>query len=96
MAGSYRHCVNADSKFIGIDLIDNLGDAHEALEEMYDMIEYLSDLNADLMRPGDAKARIHEAWLNGHIKKRYGQAHIDQDPKVFSYERFWESDDEDE
>lgn len=43
MAGSYKHCVNDDGSFRGVDLLDHLGDAHEALEEMYGMIWYLAD-----------------------------------------------------
>ena len=42
MAGSYYHVVNQNNKFIGIDLIENLGDAYEAIEEMYFMINYLA------------------------------------------------------
>jgi hypothetical protein len=42
MAGSYQHCVNRSGQFVGIPLIDNLGDAYEALEEMYGMIWYLA------------------------------------------------------
>ena len=61
MAGSYKHIINRDGEFTGTELIDNLGDAYEALEECYDMIQYLSD--------GD-RTQIHDAWLNGHIRKR--------------------------
>ena len=42
MAGSYKHIINRDGEFTGTELIDNLGDAYEALEECYDMIQYLS------------------------------------------------------
>jgi hypothetical protein len=35
MAGSIEHTIGVDGKFIGIELIDNLGDAEEALEEYY-------------------------------------------------------------
>jgi hypothetical protein len=38
MAGSYRHITNGDGSFRGVELLDNLGDACEALEECYDMI----------------------------------------------------------
>ena len=41
MAGSYRHCLGDDGSF-GFDLIENLGDAHEACEEMFLMIFFLS------------------------------------------------------
>lgn len=77
MAGSYRHITDRDNNFIGIDLIDNLGDAHEALEECYDIIQYLSS--------GD-KQKIFDAYLF-HVQRRYGEKHID--PKVHTFERFW-------
>lgn len=43
MAGSYNHIVDEDGKFRGTALIDNLGDAYEALEECYRMIQVLAD-----------------------------------------------------
>ena len=52
MAGSYKHIVDNENKFIGIDLIDNLGDAYEALEECHALIRILS---------GDSKQKIFEA-----------------------------------
>lgn len=45
MAGSYRHCVNEKGEFRQHDfteMIENLGDAHEACEEMYLIIQELS------------------------------------------------------
>lgn len=42
MAGSYNHCVDDEGRFIGVRLLDHLGDAYEALEEMYGMIWYLA------------------------------------------------------
>lgn len=41
MAGSYQHCCNDDGSFT-FDLLDNMGDAHEACDEMHWMIDYLS------------------------------------------------------
>ena len=43
MAGSWSHVTNHDGSFAGIDLIDNLGDAHEALEEMHGIIMVLAE-----------------------------------------------------
>ena len=60
MAGSYRHITDSNGDFIGVNLIDNLGDAHEALEECYEMIQWLS---------GGDKAKIFEAWREGYFKK---------------------------
>lgn len=41
MAGSLNHIIGEDGLFT-MDLIDNLGDAHEALEECYELIIELS------------------------------------------------------
>lgn len=60
MAGSYKHIVNADGSFRGTELLDNLGDAYEALEECFEMIQWLSH--------GDPRM-IHKAWLEGYFKK---------------------------
>ena len=82
MAGSYRHIVDADNNFRGINLIDNLGDAHEALEECYDMIQWLAQ--------GD-KHRICEAWKFGHIEVR-NPGRVSEEPHLFTDESFWERD----
>lgn len=45
MAGSYEHCCNDDGSYIGggfTGMIENLGDAEEACEEMHWMINYLA------------------------------------------------------
>ena len=60
MAGSYRHITKGDGSFYGVELIDNLGDAYEALEECYEMIQYLT---------GGNKVKIFEAWRDGYFKK---------------------------
>ena len=72
MAGSYRNVVDCKNRFrcdlpsatgyVGEDLLlDDLGDAYEAIEEMYDMIEWLS---------GGDKMRVYAAWREGHLAKR--------------------------
>lgn len=76
MAGSYRHIINQDGTFRGVDLIDNLGDAHEALEECYNMIQYLT---------GGDKAKIHEAWLEGHFKTNCPLENL----PLATYDQFW-------
>ena len=38
MAGSYKHCVADDGSF-WFDLIENMGDAHEACEDMFNIIK---------------------------------------------------------
>jgi hypothetical protein len=42
MAGSWNHITGNGGKFIGVRLIDNLGDAYEALEECYGMVHVLA------------------------------------------------------
>lgn len=37
MAGSYEHCTTEDGKFT-FDLIDDMGDAHEACQDMHGTI----------------------------------------------------------
>lgn len=79
MAGSYRHVVADDGSFRGTELLDGLGDAYEALEEFYNMIQYLT---------GGDKVKIHEAWKKGHVAKRYPRSN----EQLFTYERFWVRD----
>ena len=45
MAGSYRHCTtkdNATAPDFTFELIDNMGDAYEACEEMWHVIQVLA------------------------------------------------------
>jgi len=50
MAGSYNHIVTDDGNLISNEefpnMIENLGDAYEAIEEMYGMIWWLANLPA--------------------------------------------------
>lgn len=59
MAGSYYHCINSKGEFIGVKNLDNLGDAHEALEEMYWMLQYMS---------GGSKEKLFNAYYEGYCK----------------------------
>lgn len=61
MAGSYNHCRDNNTAQFDMELIENMGDAHEALEEMFDMIEYLSKGDEFLI----------EAARHYHLRKRY-------------------------
>jgi hypothetical protein len=54
MAGSYNHLLDEQGRF-HMDLIENLGDAHEALEECFGMIQVLT---------GGDTAAIEQARLN--------------------------------
>lgn len=51
MAGSYRHITTKKGKLRapGRNLLDNLGDANEAIEELYGMVWYLAEGLADVM-----------------------------------------------
>ena len=48
MAGSFAHIVDVGGKF-RTDLIENLGDAFEALEECYEIIRVFSDGKKDMI-----------------------------------------------
>jgi hypothetical protein len=63
MAGSYNHCVK-DGIFIGTRHLDDLGDALEALEEMFGMVQVLS--GGDRARIEDARQRYREG-LRGTV-----------------------------
>lgn len=81
MAGSFKHICDEKLEFRGIDLIGNLGDAHEALEECFDMILWLSR--------GD-RATIWNAHLKGHLEKRYPNT----DTQTFdrgTFKRYWDN-----
>lgn len=52
MAGSYRHITDENNKFKGIELINDLGDAYEALEECWHIIDILS--KSDKQKISDA------------------------------------------
>ncbi len=50
MAGSYNHVTNDEGQLLNnedfVQMIENLGDAYEAVEEMYGMIWYLANQHA--------------------------------------------------
>lgn len=82
MAGSYRHVTDQNGQFKGLDSIDNLGDAYEAIEEMHDMIAQLT---------GGDRQKIFEAWRDGHIRKRLPNR-LAEEPAIFTFDRFWYRD----
>jgi hypothetical protein len=57
--------------------IENLGDAYEAIEEMWMMIQHLTS--------GD-KVKIHEAWREGYLRSVCPSNLTDP---CSSYKRFW-------
>jgi hypothetical protein len=42
VGGSWDHITDDQGRFTGTALIDNLGDAYEALQQCYGMIQYLA------------------------------------------------------
>jgi hypothetical protein len=89
MSGSYLHVTNSDASFRGLDLIENLGDAYEAIEEMHNMIAWLADRVAGFDRSLDTpKAAIHAAWRYGHPRPPENTA----DESLAGYEAFWSDD----
>ncbi len=81
MAGSWDHIVTKSGKFQGTRLIDDLGDAYEALEECYGMIQWLADQAEARPGPGilsrdewikEAEQHYKEGLdLGGLAKKRF-------------------------
>lgn len=67
MAGSWQHVVNANGTFIDNDrfpdMIENLGDAYEALEECYGMIVWLT--NGDAEQINEANERYQQGLAHG-------------------------------
>lgn len=60
MAGSLNHIVADDGGFT-MDLIENLGDAHEALEECHQFIAYLLAMAAGNAPESDVRATLVQA-----------------------------------
>lgn len=53
MAGSYNHITNDEGQFIGASLLENLGDAYEAIEECYGMIWWLAKGDKELVEQAE-------------------------------------------
>lgn len=89
MAGSYAHVVDrynvlvSDEKFP--DMIENLGDAYEAIEEMHHMI--------DILAKGD-KGKIEEAHLE-YIRRIGGDVeYVKKNPLWETTKNTWEEDED--
>lgn len=69
MAGSYKHCKSESGSF-RFDLIENMGDAHEACHQMFWMIHILSrgrqSRIADAERVYYEMARGERSWPVGN------------------------------
>jgi lipopolysaccharide biosynthesis regulator YciM len=68
MAGSYSHCVDDKGNLLSNDemmisgaMIENLGDAYEAIEEMYGMIWWLASRLVPRTNPGAMKVVVEVA-----------------------------------
>ena len=79
MAGSYKHCVDDQGGFTGVRLLDDLGDAWEALEEMYGMIWYLAFEHAQYA--GDEHREAETADLVEEARQNYALG-IERSPGV--------------
>jgi hypothetical protein len=80
VAGSYDHICEDDGSFT-MDFIENMGDAHEALEECHEIIERLREearwVRAKLGLPKDAPfARGRGATLCGKLHVLEDQARV--------------------
>lgn len=68
MAGSYNHCVKDDGSLRTPEdmgrMLENGGDAYEAVEEMYGMIWFLADQLDHLLRREPTAALVEEARKN--------------------------------
>jgi hypothetical protein len=60
MAGSLNHIIDDDGTFT-MDGIENLRDAHEALEECFHIIRYLAESKADISE-ACRKLRYPDPW----------------------------------
>lgn len=61
MAGSYGHCERDDGSFY-FDLIENMGDAHEACDDMFHIIRILTKGDAAKVKEAED---IMYAWKRG-------------------------------
>jgi hypothetical protein len=49
MAGSLNHIVDSETGTFTMELIENLGDAHEALEECFNIIKFITNGNMQVV-----------------------------------------------
>ena len=61
MAGSLSHIVDANGSFT-MELIENLGDAHEALEECFALIYELAGGDSDKISTACSKIGCPDPW----------------------------------
>lgn len=68
MGGSYSHCRDEKGNFT-MDLLDNMGDAREALEEMFYMINFLAEINFTNEKEDLIKA-AHDAYIEKTVTSK--------------------------
>ena len=69
MAGSWEHITTEAGGFRGVALIDNLGDAYEALEQCYGMVQLLANALEDAAIVGSLHTREdYVNWAAEHYK----------------------------
>jgi len=78
MAGSLSHLVGIDGRFT-MDLIENLGDAHEALEECFVLIFELAGGDSDRVSAACRKHGFPDPWSEGDDQS--APMRIDNDAK---------------
>jgi hypothetical protein len=77
MAGSLRHIIGSDGK-LTMELIDNLGDAYEALEECYALIIELSGGDMEKVSAACVKHKFPDPYET----KRYSDDPMPADMKI--------------
>ena len=71
MAGSYMHLVDDENNFLGRDiLIDNMGDAYEAIEECWNIIQILAKYDSRLIK------NAQKIYIDQCRRKLAGPSHI--------------------
>jgi len=65
MAGSFNHIVSEDGRFT-MDYIDNLGDAHEALEECFALIYALAGGDTSRISHACDELDLVDPWDSSH------------------------------
>lgn len=71
MAGSYNHIIDNSGDILDnekfVDMIENLGDAYEACEELYGMIWWMAHMvqDARAMTPGEIVEHARENYKQG-------------------------------
>ena len=75
MAGSYLHIVKKNGKLISNkkfpNMIENLGDAYEAIEECWHMIDILADGDKSKIAEAHYKYLVREVGYNRLSKQEY-------------------------